>query len=68
MVWASQVPLVVKEPAFQCRRCKRWRSDPWVKKSPGVGNPPSILSGESHGERNPADYVHRVAKSQVQLK
>ena len=23
-----------KEPAYQCRRCKRWELDPWVKKIP----------------------------------
>ena len=38
---ASQVVLVVKEPACQCRRCKRHRLNPWVRKIPwgGHGNP-----------------------------
>ena len=25
------------ESAWQCRRCRRWRFDPWVGKIPGVG-------------------------------
>ena len=38
---ASQVVLVVKEPTCQCRRCKRHRLNPWVRKIPwgGHGNP-----------------------------
>ena len=27
-----------KEPAFQCKGCKRHRFDPWVGKIPGEGN------------------------------
>ena len=30
----SQVILVVKKPAHQCRKCKRHRFDPWVRKIP----------------------------------
>ena len=60
-----------KEPACQCRRLKRRRLDPWVGK----------ITGEGHGNplqysclENPTDRggwqatVHRVAKSQTQLK
>ena len=29
-----------KEPACQCRRCKRCAFDPWVRKIPGSGRSP----------------------------
>ena len=55
-----------KEPTCQCRRNKRRKFNPWVRKSPGVGHgnplPYSCLE-------NPMDkgawraLVHRVAKS-----
>jgi len=35
--WASQV-VRGKEPACQCRRCKRCRFDPWVGEIPWNGN------------------------------
>ena len=44
-----------KVPACQCRRCKRLRFDPWVRKIPWrrVCQPTSVfLPGESHGQRN----------------
>ena len=44
-----------KEPACRCRRCKRLRFDPWVRKIPWrrVCQPTSVfLPGESHGQRN----------------
>ena len=48
-----------KESACQCRRCKRWEFDPWVGKTPGVGNgkhTPVILPGEFLGQRSLAGY------------
>ena len=33
-LWTSQVALVVKNPTGQCRRHKRHRMDPWVRKIP----------------------------------
>jgi len=45
-----------KEPACLCRRCKRHRFDPWVRKIPwgGPGNLLRLNSGESCGQRRPA--------------
>ena len=43
-----------KEPTCQCRRCKRCRFDPWVRKIPWrrAWHPtPVFLPGESHGQR-----------------
>jgi len=55
-----------KEPACQCRRLKRCRLDPWVRKIPWrrAWQPtPVFLPGESHGQRSLAGYSpwgHRV--------
>ena len=70
-IWTSQVAPVVKEPACQCRRRKRHGFNPWVGKIPGEGNG-NLL--QSSCLKNPTDReawqapVHRVAKSQTQLK
>ena len=48
-----------KEPACQCRRCKRCRFDPWVRKIPwrmAWQSTPVSLPGESHGERSLVSY------------
>jgi len=48
-----------KEPAYQCRRCKRPRFDPWVGKIPWrrASQPtPVFLPGESHGQRSLVRY------------
>ena len=48
-----------KEPTCQCRRNKRHRFDPWVRKIPWrkVWQPtPVFLSGEWHGERSLTGY------------
>ena len=53
-----------KEPACQCRRRKRLRFDPWVRKIPwrrAWQSTPVFLSGESHGQRSLAATVHGVA-------
>ena len=60
-----------KEPICQCKRLKRPRFDPWVRKSPWkrAWQPtPVFLLGQSHGQRSLAGYVHRVTKSQTWLK
>ena len=48
-----------KEPACQCRRCKRCRFDPWVGKIPRrrAWQPtPVFLPEESQGERSLAGH------------
>ena len=48
-----------KEPVCQCRRHKRCRLNPWVRKVPWrrAWQPtPVLLSGESHGQRSLAGY------------
>ena len=62
-----------KEPAYQCRRHKRHRFDPWIGKIPwrSVWQPTLIflfLPRESHGQRSLVAIVLRVAQSQTQLK
>ena len=63
--------LVFKEPACQCRRCKRHRFDPWDRKIPWrrAWQPTRVfLSGVFHGQRTWLATLHRVTKSQTQLK
>ena len=60
-----------KEPTCQCRRLKRGRFDPWVRKIPWRREwqpTPVFLSRESHGQRSLAGTVHWVGKSWMQLK
>ena len=58
-----------KEPACQCRRCKRRGFNPWVGKIPWRREPtPIFLSGESMDRGAWRAMVHRVAKSQTLLK
>ena len=48
-----------KEPACQCRRCKRWEFNLWVRKIPWrrAWQPsPVFLPGESQGQRNLVGY------------
>ena len=48
-----------KEPACQCKRCKRLRFDPWVWKIPWrrAWQPtPVFLPGEPHRQRSLASY------------
>ena len=55
MVWWCQC----KEPACQCRRCKRHKFDPWLGKIPWRREwqpTPVILPGESHGQRSLVGY------------
>ena len=68
---ASQEALVIKEHACQCKRCKSWGFNPWVRTIPwgGHGNPLQYSCLE-----NPMNSgawwvaVHRVAQSQRWLK
>ena len=49
-----------KEPAYQCRRCKRHRFDPWVGKIPWKMKwlpTPVFLSREFHGQRSLGGYI-----------
>ena len=59
-----------KEPACQCRRCKRQRFDPWVGNIPGGGHSnPLQYSGLENPHRGAwRATVHGVEKSQTQLK
>ena len=48
-----------KESPCQCRRPKRCRFNPWVRKIPWRGKQqptPVFLPGESHGQRSLVDY------------
>ena len=48
-----------KEPACQCRKCKRSRFNPWVGKIPWRRKwqpTPVFLPGESHGQRSLVGY------------
>ena len=60
-----------KELACQCRRCKRLKFDPWVRKTPGqgYGNPLQYSCLENPMDRGTwRAIVHRVAKSRTWLK
>ena len=48
-----------KELAYQCRRCKRLKFNPWVRKIPWrrAWQPTLVfLPGESHGQKSLEDY------------
>ena len=48
-----------KEPACQCRRCRRHGFDPWVRKIPWRRKQqptPVFLPGKSHGQRSLVGY------------
>ena len=57
---------------LQCRNRRRLELDPWVGTIPwrrAWQSTPVFLPGKSHGQRSLLGYmVHRVAKSQTQLK
>ena len=59
--WFSSFPggSVYKESTCRCRRCKRPKFDPWVRKIPWRRKwqpTPVFLPGESHGQRSLAGY------------
>ena len=54
-----------KEPICQCRRHKKGRFDPWVRKIPWwkAWQPTLVfLSGESHGQRSLVGYTIKGLK------
>ena len=58
-MWDFQGGTSSKEPACQCRRCKRHGFDPWARKIPwrGAWQPtPVFLPAESHGQKNLVGY------------
>ena len=60
-----------KEPASQCRRRKRHRFNPWVRKMPwgGHGNPLQYSCPENpHGQRSLVGQSHAVTQSWTRLK
>ena len=63
-----------KEPACQCRRCKRHTFDPWVRKidplEEGMATHSSILAWGIPWKKEPGRQamVYRVAKSWTLLK
>ena len=59
-----------KESACQCRRHKRCRFNPWVRKIPWRSAwqlTPAFLSGEDHGQRSLEGYSPRGRKSRIWL-
>ena len=57
-----------KESVCQCRRGKRCRFDPWVRKIPWRRKwqpTPVFLPGESHGQRSLVGYNPSGHKSQT---
>ena len=56
----------VKEPACQCRRCKRRRFDAWVGSSPGEGNGSPVRCSRLENSMDRGLWqatVHTVTKS-----
>ena len=56
-IYVSGFPGVTggEEPSCQCRTCKRWRFNPWVRKIPwrrAWQLTAVFLPGESHGQRS----------------
>ena len=69
--WASQMAPGGKEPTCQCRRRKKCRFDPQVRKIPWrrAWQPtPVFLPGESHGQRSLVGCDPQVRNSWTQLK
>ena len=68
---APQVALMVKGCAYQCRRRKRRRFDPWAGKIPWRRQPtPAFLPGESPEQRSLAGYCpwgHKQSDTTEQL-
>ena len=69
-VWDFLGGVSGKESTCQCRRCKRLRFDPWVRKIPGGGNDTQLQYScweNSMGRRAWRATVHEAAKSWTQL-
>ena len=57
--WGFPGGLSGKNFACQCRSCRRWRFDPWIRKIPWRRKwqpTPVFLLGESHGQRSLTGY------------
>ena len=67
---ASQVVLVVKEPAYPCRRHKRCRFDPWVRKilSKGMATNSNLLTWRILWREEPGGLQSIWSHSRTQLK
>ena len=66
--WVSQVVLLVMNPAYQCRRLKRLRFNPWVGKIPWKKAwklTPVFLPGESHGPRRLTGGLQSIGSQRV---
>ena len=64
-MWASRVARMVKKPSCQCRKHKRGRFNPLVRKVPWSSaeqSTPISLPGESHGQRRLVGYSPRHCK------
>ena len=62
--------LTGEESSWQCKRGRRHRFDPWVRKILWRRKwqpTPVFLPGKSHGQRILVVYSHRVAKSYTRL-
>ena len=59
--------LVVKKPAYQCRRHKRHGFDPWVRKIPWRRAEQStpVLPVKFHGQRSLAGYIQSMGLQRV---
>ena len=53
--WFDLMWLSGKESACQCKRCKRWKFDPWVGRRKWHPTP-VFFPGKSHGQRSLAGY------------
>jgi len=59
-IWGFPGVASGKESACQCRRCKRYRFNRWLRKFPWrrAWQPtPEFSPGESHGQRSLAGYI-----------
>ena len=57
-----------KKSTCQCRRLKKHRFNPWVRKTSWSRKwrpTPVVLSGKFHGQMSLAAIVHEAAKSQT---
>ena len=66
-VWTLGIPggASGKEPACQCRKCKRHGFDPWIRKIPwkkAWQSTPVFLPGEFHGQRSLVGYSPQSRK------
>ena len=70
LFWASQVGISGKEPACQCRRCKRHAFNAWVRKIPcrRKWQPTPVFLEKPMNRGACQATVHRITKSWTRLK